>query len=430
MSETSVSNLNTTEKKAMCGAILDPTIYIPIKKIDYKNTTLPEKYNWHNKNGEDWMTPVRSQRQCGSCWAFGAIGSVEATLNIAKNNPNLDIDLSEQELVSKCCTKCGDCGGGDPRQALEYIKNKGIVTEDCFPYTHTNTPCTPCNTTKKYNITNIYHIKPDTTEAYKKALLDFGPLTVVIKVPEDWFYYAGGVYEPTWTTEEFGWANHVVVLCGWNDTGEYWIIKNSWGKYWGIDGYAYVRYGNIEKYGYAFAVSDPVFPAPLTEWVSPVDAVAESEFASGYGAEKAIDENIGTFWFSDYSEKSTWIKFDLGDSVHVDRVRLMIYERDVPMDIKILDDNDRTLVDQTILVGNEFVEIPVDTQTKYLTLREYNLSREFGTCTEFQYHKTDKPRSYIRLYYENGSMKDILIESDLTNLSLIINNKLKLLYNT
>ena len=73
---------------------------------------LPDHFDWRDKDGQDWMTPVKNQGSCGSCWAFSAVGVVEPEYNIAYGNPDLDLDLSEQYLVSDCCTSCGSCGGG------------------------------------------------------------------------------------------------------------------------------------------------------------------------------------------------------------------------------------------------------------------------------------------------------------------------------
>jgi hypothetical protein len=76
------------------------------------------------------------------------------------------------------------------------------------------------------------------------------------------FYYTGGIYEPVWTSEEFGLANHCVTLVGYDDTGGYWIIKNSWGPLWGEGGYGGVYYGSLEQYEYAFLVGGTSCPTP------------------------------------------------------------------------------------------------------------------------------------------------------------------------
>ncbi len=75
-------------------------------------------FDWTTYQGSNWLPPVRNQGGCGSCWAFSAVGVAEAAHNIAANNPNLDLDLSEQYLVSDCDTSDGNCCGGYKSLAL------------------------------------------------------------------------------------------------------------------------------------------------------------------------------------------------------------------------------------------------------------------------------------------------------------------------
>ncbi|RZN40095.1 MAG: PKD domain-containing protein [Methanosarcinales archaeon] len=257
--ETSVSELTVGEKKQLCGARIDGPIpndaqfaRLPVRA----SVTYAESFDWRNKDSKDWMTPVKSQGSCGSCWAFSAVGVVEAAINIYANDPDIDVDLSEQHLISDCCN-AGSCGGGAPRRALEYIRDTGVPEESCFPYIASDCACVPCSdwAENSWEIENYVYIS-SSTDAFKSALQEYGPLSVVLTAPDDWFYYVGGVYEPTWeVTNGVGWANHAVVLVGWNDSEGCWIIKNSWGSGWGEQGYARVLYGNLEKYDYAYAVT-------------------------------------------------------------------------------------------------------------------------------------------------------------------------------
>ena len=96
------------------------------------------EFSWKNRHGEDWVTSVKNQRPCNVCVAFATAAATELLVNLYYNR-HLDYDLSEQNLVS--CTS-GICATGvDHDEVLGYMKNTGIVTEDCFPYSGFNQDC-------------------------------------------------------------------------------------------------------------------------------------------------------------------------------------------------------------------------------------------------------------------------------------------------
>jgi len=278
--ETSVSGLSIEEKKMLCGAKIGP---IPRDAIEISppEVSMPiGTFDWRNKNGQNWMTPVKSQGPCGSCWIFGSTSAFEAQINIDAGDPTIDFDSSEQHILS--CSGGGDCDGGSPFLALAYIRDSGVPDERCFPYQADDT--IPCGNTcpdwhgRACTCEWIGVPTSHTTESYKAILQEYGPMVVVLNVSEDLFYYTGGIYEPVWTSEEFGWANHCVTLVGYNDTGGYWIIKNSWGPGWGEGGYGGVYYGNLEQYEYAFVVVNTSCPL-----VGKPDLVVKKSLTTEYG---------------------------------------------------------------------------------------------------------------------------------------------------
>jgi len=255
---TSVSELTVDEKRQLCGArIGDVPEYAQLMRPPLQSSVgCNTSFDWRNKDGKDWMPPVKNQGMCGSCWAFSALGITEAAIKIQFNDSDKDIDLSEQHLVSDCCS-AGSCRGGWPDEALKYIRDTGVPEETCFPYTGGDCVCTPCPdwAENPWKIVGYAYV-PSTTDDFKYALQTYGPISVVLSAPDDWFYYSGGVYEPAWSDENgVGWANHAVILVGWNDSEGCWIVRNSWGTGWGEQGYARVRYGDLEKYNYAYAVT-------------------------------------------------------------------------------------------------------------------------------------------------------------------------------
>ena len=110
--------------------------YAEIALINY-----PSEFSWKNYHGMDLTTPARNQGQCGSCWAFAALGSIESLINIKENCADIDIDLAEQYLLS-CVPASGSCSGGQSASPFSFIVNtseegnycNGVIFEECLPY--------------------------------------------------------------------------------------------------------------------------------------------------------------------------------------------------------------------------------------------------------------------------------------------------------
>jgi len=241
------------------------------EKIDFvKNyptiqtsTTAPSSFDWRNYDGHDWITSVRDQGKCGSCWAFGAIGTIEAMHNIRKNNPNLDLDLSEEELVSECMPKYGssnNCCGGSSTWALIYGMDSGISKESCKPYIsdscecpgdvcdsstciyHTGDICSNSGACSRCEDDLTYidewgHIGENVADMEEFISTNgpiLGAIGMVGNFDENGIYRCGGNYG----------TNHAVVIVGYNHAEQYWIVKNSWDPEWNGDGYFKAAYND------------------------------------------------------------------------------------------------------------------------------------------------------------------------------------------
>ena len=123
---TSVSQLSADEQKTMLGLRVDKAELDATEKAIKAASALsalqaeagfPLAIDWRN-NGGNWTTPIKNQGACGSCVAHGTLATIEARANIACQNPNLDLDLSESHLFycgcGNCCGAANNCSTSSP----------------------------------------------------------------------------------------------------------------------------------------------------------------------------------------------------------------------------------------------------------------------------------------------------------------------------
>jgi len=221
--------------------------FIP-SRFDWTN--VPSHFDWRDVDGKSYVTPVRNQGNCGSCWAFSIVGALESLALITLDTPSVDLDLSEQTLIS--CSTTGDCDGGFFDKAAEYIRKSGLPKEDCYPYNAYDTECgLICQGSfgfdSSYNVKNWVFISDNAVpdlNVLKSMLVTLGPLSVVIETYEDFNYYKSGIYSYTTGSPS---GPHAVLLVGYDDREEYFIVKNSWGPTWGEAGYFRIAYSQVKN---------------------------------------------------------------------------------------------------------------------------------------------------------------------------------------
>jgi len=344
------------------------------------------------------------------------------------------VDLSEQHLVSRCCD-AGSCSGGWPDEALKYARDYGIPDEACYPYVGRTTPCETCENWESigWKIKDLVYVAP-TTDSYKFALKEYGPLSVVVSAPEDWFYYRGGTYEPTYSGK-LGWANHAVVLVGWDDDAGAWIVKNCWGTNWGQDGYAMVKYGVIEQYNYAYAVTGIVQHGDSNgEWITPTDVWATSEYGNGHkhDAVNAIDGDVRTHWFSDYTDYDASITFDMGHVVKSSYIRIAMFDLDVPATFDVeVSTNGRdwhvAVNDARIDGAGKMISVPCECRGRYYRVTDIQGHRGYNSVSEFDVECIVCDGMIMTLRYDSVT-ESIPVSRDLIELVIEENGITRLLW--
>lgn len=185
------------------------------------------------------VTPVRSQGRCGSCYAFAAIAALESHQYLKTGEM---VALSEQNAMD--CMKNhsasnAGCGGGNHNRVYTYIdNNNGIDTREFYPYEARDAEC---RFDPAYVGAEDYgYVKVAVDEQVMKvAVTEVGPLAVAVHVGGYGFqHYSSGVYNEPDCPQHQGNHAMAVVGYGWSKPGgNFWLVKNSWGKKWGLEGY-------------------------------------------------------------------------------------------------------------------------------------------------------------------------------------------------
>lgn len=249
---------------------------------------LPENLDWRNHDGQNFVSPVGDQQSCGSCYSFGSMGMMEGRVRVMTNNTEQPI-FSEQEIITcgKDKTYNQGCNGGFAYLiAGKYMESFGVVDSTCVPYNYKNTTCPDTSNCKRWYANNYKFLggyygatTNDGGQAMMQALQN-GPVAVGFDVQDDFGSYSGGVYTHTGTFlkdsfNPFVYVNHEVVCvgygvcdgknpeCGSAKSGTpYWIVKNSWGTGWGLDGFFLILRG-VDEVGIE---SDCVSADPIPQF--------------------------------------------------------------------------------------------------------------------------------------------------------------------
>jgi cathepsin L len=228
----------------------------PKNVIELSSAAVPDSIDWREAGA---VTPVKDQGQCGSCWTFSATGSIEGAWKLANHTL---VSLSEQNLVD--CSKNGGnkgCDGGLMDEAFKYvIQNNGLDVESTYPYTAKD------GTTCKFTVANVgariksfVDVASRNEDALKTAVGTVGPVSVAIDASHNSFQlYESGVYHQLLCSATR--LDHGVLAVGYgtSDNADYWLVKNSWGPKWGLNGYIQMSRNRSNNCGISTSAYYPV----------------------------------------------------------------------------------------------------------------------------------------------------------------------------
>ncbi|KAF4661157.1 hypothetical protein FOL46_005851 [Perkinsus olseni] len=211
--------------------------------FDFKGSVdeLPKSVNYVTKG---WVTEVKNQGWCGSCWAFSTTGALEG---LHKNVSGELVSLSEQELID-CSAHYGNwgCMGGWMNASFLYVADHGLEGEKDYPYNSSKVPpiippLAPCRRDTKKDVIKAHsigyvNVTTKSKSAFLAALAHIGPVSVALNGGSKAFqHYGGGVLDSHCKTE----LDHGVLAVGYDLSAHkpYYLVKNSWGANWGEEGY-------------------------------------------------------------------------------------------------------------------------------------------------------------------------------------------------
>lgn len=319
-----------------------------------------EHIDWRNKDGANWLGPVRNQANCGSCVAFATIATLEDQMTISSGALWKKEAFSQEALFS--CGK-GTCSSGwTVFSAVLTVERLGVVDVACAPYTAGASGKNPvcanfCDDQAARTLKIQSYTNPKGGAAAVKEALKNGPLVTTMSVRAGFDAYSGGIFKSHIDDAFLG--GHAVELVGFNDLERYWIIKNSWGENWGENGYARISYDDAQGVGgstYGFNVN-----AVQEGFLSPLE-----------------DEYIkGVFQ----------IKGEIS-AVEIKQAGVLISKRDC---------SQTCAVDSSELRDGEYTLLAQDSSGRKITRRITIFNQELPTVMTLS-----KPRSYDYSYPQSG----------------------------
>ncbi|KAL3779051.1 hypothetical protein HJC23_005991 [Cyclotella cryptica] len=282
-SSNGADNQYRSEYVEMAGHDVRESYYSPLPHTYLSDDEIPDEFTWQNVNGKCYLTHLLNQhvpQYCGSCWAHGALSALADRIKIARDAQGDDINLSIQWVLNCGTETAGSCMGGSHTGTYQFIKDHGPIPYDtCQPYIacssdsqegfcgHVDTTCNALNTCRtcstfssnggscvglnyypnatiaEYGVINGEN-KEDAVMKIKKEIKARGPVAATINANPLRDFMGGKIFDEDGHPTQ---PDHIISIVGWGkdaDSGkEYWQVRNSWGSYWGEEGFFRVVLG-------------------------------------------------------------------------------------------------------------------------------------------------------------------------------------------
>lgn len=320
-SSLSVAAERMSEIKIMEGHTVKESFTLPLPHEYIDPRDLPDEFTWGDYGGVSYLTHTLNQhipQYCGSCWAHGALSSLADRIKISRKAKGPDINLSIQFILNCGGGVAGSCHGGYHAGVYQFIKDTGYVPFlTCMPYlacssestegfcSKVDTTCSKVNTCRTCDTfagmggkcSEIDYFPNATIAEYgvihrdvdkiKTEIYARGPVAATVNaIPIQ--NYKGGIFSDESHSTQ---ADHIVAIVGWGlDEGtgaQYWIVRNSWGDYWGEMGFFRIKIGKN-----LLGIEDNIAWATPASWTTSNFPCSEDGKNCGGGVETYVDPSF------------------------------------------------------------------------------------------------------------------------------------------
>ena len=198
-------------------------------------------------NYTHYFNEAVDQYQCASCYSFPITATVEF---LYQKYYNITVKLSEQQLID-CINpdpKVNGCEDGDIKKGFEYVRDHGLVSSENYPYRSISGKSFQCQKSivdspdvKKYKISGFQVLPKGNCTAIQEKIVDGYAVAAMINAEN--MAAAKFGEEDVFTDCKRSGLNHAITIAGQTEKN-LWIVRNSWGKSWGNNGYFVMGHGN------------------------------------------------------------------------------------------------------------------------------------------------------------------------------------------